>query len=618
MPQPQRHSGNENNFAYGATARKVESSHRLSSGSVLGMSTVAREDDDAGVAIMRDPVWVYDNWSAYTDGFYQEYLQLPDETRLTEELAMRQLRELARLKRCGVHFDYYMMNAFWFDPDGAYRDWRKPDWPDGPDRWIAGCQDQGLKPGLWFGTNSLWKINVAPQWRDSLAPKRDAALEVLSLDSMSFYEGGFLPDFMDVLQYWYDRGIRMFEFDVANFDAATAAAIKNQSSAEIRSRNQLAFSNALKQFRRSNPDVMLAAFNDFGGDIHSTVTPFPFKKPVDLRWLEVFDTLYTGDTRVSDVPLINFWRSVDLYNDHMTRRYEQSGVPLERSDPFFTLSSTWFGYKREKIAWKGMLLLSLARGSWKKTIYGDLQLLSDEDARWFAKVQDMYAPLLAMGRTKAFGGIPGDVQPYGFGSFGTQGAIYTIVNPTQEMRQIHLPYLSRVQSRHQPARIIFHDDGYVPTLKGMTVSVGPEQMCVIGFGVYADEKHHLGVERDVVIPHDIKRINALFVVTAQNAVETTIAAPRKEDLRLVFWQRNSDESAPRSAFLRIEAEQNGRQLIVLQPDQQRAVSTGISWAAGEIRHKELVGDLPITVRCSSTEKQPVTLHGNVYAVAYAG
>jgi len=30
---------------------------------------------------------------------------------------------------------------------------------------------------------------------------------------MSFFEGGFLPDFMNALQFWYDHGIRMFKFD---------------------------------------------------------------------------------------------------------------------------------------------------------------------------------------------------------------------------------------------------------------------------------------------------------------------------------------------------------------------------------------------------------------------
>lgn len=571
---------------------------------------------EVSAPIMRDPIWVYDIWSAYTDGFYQEYFQLPDETRLTEDLAMRQVKELARLRRGGVHFDYYMMNAFWFDPDGAYRKWRLPDWPDGPDRWIAACQEQGLKPGLWFGTNSLWKMNPAPQWRDSLAARRDEAIEVLKLQSLSMYEGGFLPDFMEILQFWYNRGIRMFEFDVANFDAATSKALQTQSPEEIRARNKQALSDALKEFRRAHPDVMLVAFNDFGGDMRSTATPFPFANPVDLRWLEVFDTMYTGDTRVSDVPLMNFWRSVDLFNDHMTRRYEQSGIPLERSDPFFTLSSTWFGYRRKKQAWRAMLLLSVARGSWKKTIYGDLQLLDDDDVRWFAKVQNLYAPLLAMGRTKSFGGVPGNIHPYGFGSYSAAGAIYTVVNPTQEVREVELPRLSNVQSMSGSLRVLFRDDGFVPTIAGRSVRLGPEQMCVIGAGCYADAAYDLGVERDVVIPHQIVPMIAGFKAAEQNTLEAVIAPPAHGDIRLIFWQRSHDQPAPRSAYLKIEAEQNGRTLQVLQPEQESAAATGISWAAGEIRHSEFDRQHPVTLRCRSPAKHSVTLQGALYNVVY--
>jgi len=44
----------------------------------------------------------------------------------------------------------------------------------------------------------------SPAWKDSLNADGGA---------MSFFEGGFLPDFMNALQFWYDHGIRMFKFD---------------------------------------------------------------------------------------------------------------------------------------------------------------------------------------------------------------------------------------------------------------------------------------------------------------------------------------------------------------------------------------------------------------------
>src|ERR1700694_1065691 len=234
--------------------------------------------DKLGAPLARDPILVYNDWSAYDE--------LSDNIPLTEQLAMKELDDTLRLRHFGVRFDYYMMDAFWFDPDGGYRTWRKPNWPNGPEAWIKRCRDNGILPGLWFGTNALVKINAASAWQDSLTEKRG---------SMSFSEGGLFTDFMGSLQYWYDHGIRMFKFDFADFDATTPAIAKTKSREEIHARNVDAFREALKQFRRRNPDIVLAAFNGFGGDVESTAGLFPFHNAIDLRWLGVFDSLYSGD-----------------------------------------------------------------------------------------------------------------------------------------------------------------------------------------------------------------------------------------------------------------------------------------------------------------------------------
>jgi hypothetical protein len=559
--------------------------------------------------LMKDPVWVYDNWSAYAEGMSPQF----EDTPLTEALAMRELQQLIRMKALGVHFDYYMMNAFWFSPQGAYREWRTPHWPEGPRRWIAACHENGLKPGLWFGTNSLWQIEAAPQWRDSLALEKHPDWH---FESMCMYEGGFLSDFMRALHYWYEQGIRMFELDVANFDAATPAARQRDSLDEIRRKNKAALSTALKSFRRQHPEVMLVAFNDFGGDYKSTSSPFPFKKPVDLNWLEVFDTLYSGDIRVSDVPQASFWRSVDLYNDHMVRRYEQGGVPLERIDPFCTFSSTWFGYHRGKQAWKGMLLLTLARGSWKKTIYGSLGLLTDEEARWFATAQRMYEPLNALGRTKSFGSIPGEAQPYGFGSFDIGGALYTVVNPSQQVCSVELPRLSSVQGVLAGGRVLFRDAGFEPALNADGIVLGPGQMALVGFGRYASDEYDLGIQDDVVIPKHIAPIEARFRHSRPGTIEASLRAPQRGDLRLLFQHRTPDGAVLKTkAGGRIEVRQQGRLIPVISDRVDTAKGFGgTSWSVGEIRRSSLVGGKSISV--SYSIDTPAMLEGRVYTVEY--
>jgi hypothetical protein len=564
-----------------------------------------------GETLLRDPVWVYNNWSAYDE--------LSDNIPLTEQLAMRELDEIVRLKRSGVHFDYYMMDAFWFDPDGGYRKWRKPNWPDGPERWIAACQKNGLKPGMWFGTNELVKISAAPQWKDSLTAKGG---------SMSFSEGGFLADFMDVLQYWHDHGIRMFKFDFVDFGAVTLDGEQKYSKKEISERNENAFREALQKFRAKNPDVMLVAFNGFGGDMESTAGPFPFHNPIDLRWLGVFDSIYSGDPRPSDVPETNFWRSMDIYSDHMVRRYEQSGMPLERIDSTgMMVGNTGTIYYRKTNAWKGMLWGILARGGWVNTIHGNLESLDEEKARWFARAQRLYEALQAEGRTKSFGGIPGDVEPYGFGSFDANGAVYTVVNPAQAVREMELPKLSWVQQPLGFGRIIFRDAGFAPVLRGGHITLGPGQMAAVGFGRYSGNAFDFGLQEDVVIPREIAPVDAKWIERGKDTLEAVIQPPAKGNLRIVFQQRDQNGNITRSwpggppngksvaTVLKISVEQNGKAIPVLLAH-DKVIWSGLSWGAGEVDRKDLAGHGAITVRCSSEEKAAVKLEGWLYAVMY--
>jgi hypothetical protein len=564
-----------------------------------------------GNVLLRDPVWVYNDWSAYDE--------LSDNIPLTEELAMKELNEIVRLKKYGVHFDYYMMDAFWFDPDGGYRTWRKPNWPNGPDHWIAECQKNGLKPGLWFSTNTLVKINAAPEWKSSLNPTGG---------SMSFAEGGFLPSFMEVLQYWYDHGIRMFKFDFVDFDAVTPAGSKAFSKAEVRQRNQEAFREALRKFRTKNPDVMLVAFNGFGGDMESTAGLFPFRNPIDLRWLEVFDSIYSGDPRPSDVPEVNFWRSMDIYSDHMVRRYEQNGMPLERIDSTgMMIGTTGTIYYRKTNAWKGMLWGMMARGGWVNTIHGNLELLDADKARWFARAQHIYELLQAEGRTKTFGGIPGNVEPYGFGSFDPRGAIYTVVNPAQSVQQIDLPKLSRVQSPLGVGNILFRDAGFAPILSGNRITLGPGQMAAVGFGRYADSGLNFGQQEDVVIPREITPIEANFYDVGKNTIEAVIQPPAKGDLRIIFQQRDEQGNITRSwpggppngksvtTVLEITAEQNGKPLPLLIAH-DKVIWSGLSWGAGEVKAKDIAKEGSITIRSKSEEKDAMKLEAHLYWVNY--
>ena len=578
---------------------------------LLLTSSFVRAQAEPPPPALQAPISVYNNWSSYDE--------LSDNIRLTETLAMRELDELLRLKRAGVRFDYYMMDAFWFAPDGAYRDWRKPNWPNGPDAWIRKCRENEVLPGLWFSTNTLVKIQAAPAWKNSLNANGNA---------MSFSEGGFLPDFMDVLQFWYDRGIRMFKFDFVDLTAATPADAGTMSKAQIKERNATAFREALLAFRRKNPDAVLLAFNGFGGTLDNTYSPLPFSDPTDLRWLEVFQMEYTGDPRSSDVPEANFWRSVDIYSDHMVRRFEQLGFPLERIDSTgFMVGNTGTIYYRGMHAWKGAFLLMMARGGWVNTVHGNLEFIDNRDAHWMARAQSLFFELQGLGRIHTFGSIPGEVEPYGFGGVTTRGSVYVVVNPGQTVASVKLPKLTPDQPSLGPGRVQFRDAGFQPQISGTQLSLGPGQMAMVGFGAYASPGYDLGIQSDVVIPRSIAPLPISFRDAGAGSIEASVVPSTHGVLRVIVqettpggqlrrtWAGGPPSGENMGKVFAFSASQNGR-TIPVRIDYDKVIWSGLSWAAAEIDANDLTPGIPLLLRFHSAEKDPIKLKGTAYLVEY--
>jgi len=558
------------------------------------------------------PVWVYNNWSAYDE--------LSDKVPLTEALAMREVNEILRLRKAGVRIDYYVMDAFWYDPDSGYRRWRAADWPQGPDRWLAALKANGIKPGLWFSTNTLTHMAAVPAWQGSLDKAGNA---------MSLTTGGFLADFMDVLQYWYDRGFRLFKLDMADFDAVARREDGKVTPQAARIANLRAFHTALAAFRQRNPDIVLIGFNGLVGDVGSEAAPVAW---FDGRWLDVLDTVYSGDPRPSNVPEMDFWRSVDIYSDNMVRSFEQTGIPLERIDSTsFMIGDTGTNYRRGIAGWQASALLMMAHDGWINTIHGSLELIDDAKARWLAKAQALYAPLQEKGLTKSFGAIPGDADPYGFGSIDADGALYAVVNPSERMRMVRMPQLSPQQPRPQHGRILFRDPGFAPTLANESITLGPGQFALVGFGRYADPASDLGIGDGAPIPRSIRTVRARFVPTAGKdeadpaaAIETTVNPPAHGDLRIVLRRRNAHDKPSRAFvpwekmgnFFKIEAMQDGHALPVATND-DKIIWSGLAWGVGEIRHSEIAPGQPIELRLSTPDQDPsVHLQGQVYIVEY--
>ena len=557
---------------------------------------------------LKQPLTVYNNWSAYDE--------LSDNIPQTEDLCLKMLDEMIRLKKRGVKLDCYLMDAFWFDVDGGYRIWNKKNWPDGPGKWLEKCKENGIIPGLWFSTNLIQSggkpmLNPIPEWNGSQTSDRSI---------LSLFEGGYLDHLMETLQIYTDMGFGVFKFDFAYFEAATDDAKATMLPTEIIEANKQAFIRAVKKFRIKNPNVIFIAYNGFGGDMENTVTPF--RKTVDPRWLEIFDTLYSGDPRFSDVPMMNVWRSQDLYSDHMVQQFAFNGLPLSRIDNCsFMIGKTGTCYNRGIAAWKSSLVLNLARGGWLNVYHGNIDLLNDINAGWFAKAQKMYLQLQQFGQISLIGGIPGKTQVYGYKAISVDGCLLTMVNPSQRVSEVELP-----TDTYGQGRILFTDKGFTPQLNTGKLTLGAEQMAVIGFGRYASKQYDLGIEEDVVIPRQIEQLVVSPQIKDTHIVEFQITN-FSDKLRIVFSQLDQDRKPFRSwggglpdgikmnEYLTISVKQ-GNKDIPIKFNYDKVIWSGLSWGTGEIDKKDLQSNSPLKISCWSKEGESKNFKIDVYNVVY--
>jgi hypothetical protein len=557
-----------------------------------------------------EPVSIYNNWSSYDE--------LSDNTPLTEALAMRELDELIRLKKNGVQVDYYVMDAFWFDKKGGYRDWHREHWPNGPGKWFDACKQNNIKPGMWFSTNYIGTGNKTflepvAEWKDSIATDPS---------TVCLFTGGYLKHLNDSLQLWYDKGVRLFKFDFAYFDAATTAVKKVHLPDEIKEMNKLALMDMLKQFREKNNDILITGYNGFGGDMENTYQPF--RKTVDARWMEVFDTMYSGDPRFSDVPAMNVWRSQDIYSDHMVRQFEFNGLPLRRIDSCaFMTGKTGTCYYRADNAWKGMLILELARGGWANVYHGNMELINDADAKWFAKAQHIFYDLQRYCLFSTFGAIPGSVMPYGFKAETMNGTVVAVVNPSQAVTKVLLPVKAYNQSV-----VMYTDGGFKPYVEhNNELTLGPEQMVVIGLGEYALDKYNLGIDETIHIPEAINKIKTDFASFKQNSIEADVHVTKGKHIRILFQQCSPDGLPHRSwggappdgkkmdTFFKIEVKQ-GKKNIPIHIEYDKMIWSGLSWGAAEINPEAIDSSKSLHITCSTTEKGTLVLKADVYELDY--
>jgi hypothetical protein len=88
---------------------------------------------------------IYCDWGAHDE--------MAGEDILNETLALKMLKQLQCAGKNGVDFDYYLMDAYWFQEEDFYKSFKHKAWPEGNNKFLFELEKMGLKFGLWFDVN---------------------------------------------------------------------------------------------------------------------------------------------------------------------------------------------------------------------------------------------------------------------------------------------------------------------------------------------------------------------------------------------------------------------------------------------------------------------------------
>ncbi len=387
---------------------------------------------------------IYCDWAAHDE------LGTLVKPQLTERLVDTQLDALKSLAaQEDVRFDYYLMDAFWYDPKGAYLDFKKPNWPRGYEPALRHMLELGLKPGLWFDLGgSTLDLKDTPGWSGPEKPcLADPAFAQLLERAFEYHIG--------------KHSLAMLKFDFTNLYCRHGG---DAPSLAVLERNADALRKLCDRARQLNPAIIIRAYNTFSlTEMMSSTKYWDEAYAVSPWWLLWFDSVYSGDPRPSDLPSVTSLRdSVDWYQDHVSRGYFRSLMPAPTLDDCGILvgkTSTiyYLGAEGFTDAW----ILNVLRGGMMPTFYGDLTLLTPRDRNFLAATLRFlrdHQQLIA--RTRPILGVPGKGEVYGYQAQDSALTLITLVNPGLFRQSFSVEVADLPRAAIQ--KLIFSNDAQAP------------------------------------------------------------------------------------------------------------------------------------------------------------
>lgn len=360
---------------------------------------------------------IYGDWGAHDE--------MAGEKELDEQLSFRQLSLLKKGKERGVSFDYYLMDAFWYDRKGNYLTFLEKNWPQGPERFLEELAGQDMKFGLWFDVN-MSRL-VLPE--ELLEEKGNSGGLCMG------YEENVKMLFRGIRTQLERCGCSLLKLDFAYFDCENGK--HRVHSPERLASKEPAIRNFLRELTglcQEYPDLLIAGYNGFTADLECIASSDRRKGEefaISPWWCLYLDYLYCGDPRPSELPAGNLGNSLIWYTDAMIEKFSESLMPLTAIDDHGTMiGNTNTIYYLGKGNFRDSWILNIARGSRRELLYGDLELLNEEDWRFLADCRELFEFICRPSvHTVPVGGSPARGEVYGYVNGDGKRGYVTLVNP---------------------------------------------------------------------------------------------------------------------------------------------------------------------------------------------
>lgn len=360
---------------------------------------------------------IYCDWGLHDD--------LSDNVELTEAMTNDNIDRLSVLmEKSGVRFDYYLMDAYWFEENQPYIRFKERTFPGGIDAIIGRLEKLGVRFGLWFDLNCIHAHLRGMEKYDTM----------LGNGSLCFACDEIAEMMYEAIRYHIlNHKVCLVKLDFAYFECKNPQHGHSIDFVESKEKSITNFIRMTERLKELNPELKIICYNGWTTEL-DWIGSVKEKRgfAVSPYWGRSVDYVYCGDPRPSEIPTRRLEDSIVYYTDAMIRNFYDALMPFSIIDDHGTMiGDTSTIYRLGKALFRCGWLMNAMRGSGKLHLYGKIELLDEEDVVYMRRIAEIFEEISAGDyETGCVLGDPRRGEVYGYSASQGDAGYAVLLNPS--------------------------------------------------------------------------------------------------------------------------------------------------------------------------------------------